>query len=70
MLRCNEEGWTEILVPDSTGRRGLWVRQTLTTIELCAGREGDDAYVRLELDPLEQRELLEVIDTFIFAFEN
>ena len=43
--RCDEEGYLELAKPD--GRRGLWMRETLQTLELCAGREGDDDYVKL-----------------------
>lgn len=62
MVRCDEEGWTEICNHDSSGRRGLWIRVTprdafnengfqtepITRLELCAGREGDDWYVSLK----------------------
>lgn len=46
-LRCIEQGWEAIAVPD--GRRGLWIRVSRESgsLEICAGREGDDAYVVL-----------------------
>jgi len=46
-MRHKEEGWVEIAVPD--GRRGLWIRATETSVEICAGREGGDAYTRFDL---------------------
>lgn len=47
-MRASEDGWQEVVMRDPSGRRGLWMRVTGTTVELCAGREGDDAYVKLE----------------------
>jgi len=48
-MRCDEPGWTLIALAD--GRRGIWTRDTGSgdkrVIEVCAGREGDDEYVRL-----------------------
>jgi len=46
-MRCNEPGWIELVKPD--GRRGVWTRVTDDAVELCAGREGDDAYVKFAL---------------------
>ena len=43
--RSSEPGWVLIDQPDS--RRGVWVRPCDGGLEVCAGREGDDAYVRL-----------------------
>jgi len=37
-------GWTCLTCLD--GRRGVWMKVTATTVELCAGREGGDAYVK------------------------
>ena len=49
MGRCFDRGWELIAVPD--GRRGLWMRRSSSgfILELCAGREGDDAYVKLDI---------------------
>lgn len=47
-------GWTRVGRYDSPRRRALWVRfhqadeWHMGTVEMCAGREGDDQYVRLE----------------------
>jgi hypothetical protein len=51
MMRCEEPGWTRI---GPTGRRSLWSRISTRRIELCAGREGDDAYVCIELESIRQ----------------
>ena len=32
---------------DPAGRRGIWYRESPGVVELCAGRDGDDAYVRI-----------------------
>jgi len=45
MHRHREDGWTKIGITDGSRRRSTWVRLTDDTIELCAGREGDDEYV-------------------------
>ena len=49
--RCHQPGWDRIGRMDSSERRSLWLRTTGagddTIAELCAGREGDDFYVRL-----------------------
>ena len=51
MFRCNEPGMVPIIIPD--GRRGLWTRETRdergrpTRLDICAGREGDDAFVSM-----------------------
>lgn len=46
--RCLEPGWEQIGNYDHVGRRSLWVRFHDESFELCAGREGDDAYVRID----------------------
>lgn len=65
-MRCNEPGWEAISVPD--GRRGLWLRFNLPTgkLEVCAGREGDDAYVVLSVGKrLTQKKLTSLIDCLL-----
>lgn len=47
LCRYREPGWIELVCPD--GRRGVWMRVTATSIELCAGREGDDVLLHLNL---------------------
>ena len=46
--RAHQLGWERIGRLDATGRRSLWMRARGTSVELCAGREGDDAYVVLD----------------------
>lgn len=54
---------------DPSGRRGLWARITegptgdrgAVKVELCAGREGDDAYVSFERDATSDGKMLEKI---------
>ena len=50
----DHSGWTRIGRYDSARRRSLWIRLIgedesggVQAIELCSGREGDDAYVKL-----------------------
>ena len=55
--------WTRIGNIDSAGRRSLWLRMEPPPpegtsnppawFELCAGREGDDAYYRAEMPATE-----------------
>ena len=49
VTRHGVAGWTRIGVWCSAGRRSLWARGGLgEPLELCAGRGGDDEYVRVE----------------------
>lgn len=46
--RAYEGDWTLVAMNDPAGRRGIWYRQPdETTLEVCAGREGDDEYLRV-----------------------
>ena len=83
--RCRQPGYEEIIVPD--GRRGVWVRTTppladeargyerdwesVTQLEICAGREGDDDYVVLRpgmvVTPRMLCALYDVFSTLRFA---
>jgi hypothetical protein len=69
MLRCTEPGWIKICCPD--GRRGLWMRVSDASIELCAGREGDDALLLLRRNTAvslaEIDAAREVLSTFAYA---
>lgn len=48
MLRCEEKGWILCGMNDRSTRRGIWYRHNADgSVELCGGREGDDAYVML-----------------------
>jgi hypothetical protein len=60
--RAFDPGWVRIGRYDRPRRRSLWVRTAEDgTIELCAGREGDDSYTRIEPD--EHMGLRDIIDT-------
>jgi hypothetical protein len=55
--------------------RGIIIRpETITKIELCAGREGDDTYLQIKLgDELDQQKLTELLDVLLtlrYAFET
>lgn len=67
--RAYEPGWMRIGRIDSTGRRSLWIRETDGTIELCAGREGDDAYVKITPENPQWIELEDVLRSARFAAE-
>ena len=50
LLRALEADWVQLA--DADGRRGLWIRidrGERPAIEFCAGREGDDEFLRLEV---------------------
>lgn len=79
------EHWIRIGMMDSAGRRSLWFRtlpvgvfgdattsleSVVTALEMCAGREGDDSYVRVERDDPVFRDLLDVLTTAQFAGES
>ena len=51
---------------DAAGRRGLWFKETENTIELCSGREGDDAHVVLP----KSKDLLDVLEYPASEFET
>lgn len=63
MLRAQEPGWIEIGQADTAGRRSLWVRfgKGRAALELCAGREGDDASVIIGSDNHDYRGLTDVM---------
>jgi hypothetical protein len=63
------QGFHRIGRIDSVGRRSLWLREEQGAIELRAGRDGDDACVRVtSADPL-YRELAHVLGCARFAAE-
>lgn len=73
--RYHDPGWRRIGRIDSVGRRSLWIRETWNSdgpvcIELCAGREGDDAYGRITPDNPQWAELEDVLSRARFAAEN
>jgi hypothetical protein len=59
--RAFEEGYLCAAMHCPSGRRGLWFRQNPDgTLEICAGREGDDAYARIT-NPKLAAEVFEVL---------
>lgn len=46
--RAFDPGWEQVADNDPAGRRGIWMRRTGDTLEVCSGREGDDAYFLVE----------------------
>lgn len=68
MLRCCEPGLVRIGRYCPSERRAMWIRSTGDTIELCAGREGDDAYVSFKKgQPLPTNEVAKLIDMLEYA---
>ena len=79
MSRCYEPGWVRIGLFDTSQRRSLWLRHGELSakdllppwFELCAGREGDDSYIRLENDGSKHySDLWDVLSTAEFASES
>lgn len=68
-FRYLEPGWHRIGRIDKPRIRSLWIRESSDAIELCAGREGDDAYVRLTPDNPQWRDLWDVLSRARFAAE-
>lgn len=67
-----DRAWIEIGQRDSSKRRSLWMRVTpnsfsnyteIQLLELCAGREGDDEYVRIDKTNPQFDELLKLFLT-------
>jgi hypothetical protein len=67
LMRRSEEGYREVMCPDE--RRGLWFRVTGEhTIELCAGREGDDSYFKAKVgEPFTLDQLKALEDVLLYA---
>lgn len=69
MLRAQGLGWVQLCCVD--GRRGVWMRVSDLAIELCAGREGDDADLRLlvgsRVTPDDLRNAREILNCVEFA---
>lgn len=70
-LRCDEPGWVDIGKND--GRRSLWVRfdpeASSLAFEVCAGREGDDDYVRIDASNPQFFELRALFGSAMYAAE-
>lgn len=72
MAFSGDDGWIILSRPDE--RRGIWARITEETFELCAGREGGDAYVSFQVGQTitkkDIHEAYEVLDYFRWALEE
>lgn len=69
LSRCSELGWRRIGRIDAAGKRSLWIREEHNSIELCAGRAGDDAYVRITSDDPQGVALSDVLTRARWAAE-
>jgi len=81
MMKIDEPGWIEIGKRCSADRRSVWVRMLdasgkpavseietpVRTIELCAGREGDDAFVVITKDNPQWASLLDLYLVAVYA---
>lgn len=74
-MRFEEPGYKQVSLPDPAGRRGLWIRRTPPheddrdalpeTIELCAGREGDDDYVKISVGDTITGKTLDALESVV-----
>lgn len=50
-MRAEQPGWNLIAMHDPADRRGVWMRHNAgeQTTEICAGREGDDDYIKFSI---------------------
>jgi hypothetical protein len=69
MARIREPGWQRVGSLDKPGRRSIWVRFGDHRIEICAGREGDDAYIEIEESNPAFLGLVDVFETQLWAIE-
>ena len=70
-LRAYEPGWTRIGIFCDQEVRALWMRESKDgTLELCAGRDGDDAYVKIGKDNPQYEGLYDVLSSARFAAEG
>lgn len=66
--RAFEDGYRCVTMVDPAGRRGLWFRYRDNVLEVCSGREGDDAYARFEGE--QARQLADVLEYPTHQFEE
>lgn len=68
-----DPSWHRIGRICGANRRSLWIRETYvgeeSIIELAAGREGDDAYVKITKANPQYRDLVDVLTSARFAAE-
>jgi hypothetical protein len=70
MPHGGEKDWFLLVRDDPSGRRGLWQRgrdldgkivysaHKMRSVELCAGREGDDCYLKISIGDQVTQEML------------
>lgn len=63
------QGFHRIGRQDAVGRRSLWLREEESAVELRAGREGDDASVRISKEHPLYHDLVTVLGCARFAAE-
>lgn len=58
--------------PEAVIEEGVFyaAAQNMESFELCAGREGDDAYVKVDPTNPQFEELLDLVTTALFAAET
>lgn len=77
--RSDDPKWRCISMHDDAERRGIWFHsvehrdsgdsRTTSFLEICAGREGDDGYARLEEGQVIDRKLLSEIENCLMNGE-
>lgn len=82
-VECPVCHWQKIGVTCSAGRRSMWLKvnridedsgidspENTESIEICAGREGDDAYVKIDRTNPQFSDFFELFTTARFASET
>ncbi len=69
-MRCEEDGWRRVGIYCTAHRRALWVRFGDAAVELCAGREGDDAHVKIHRRHPDYVALMDVLSYATYAEES
>ena len=68
------DGWVLISMHDPQMRRGVWIRHSENTFEVCSGREGNDHRVTIKVgevfDPHTMRALFDALDTGRWMIEE
>lgn len=62
--RAFEPGYVLAAMNDVSQRRGIWYRHNKeeNSIEICAGREGDDGYVKIQAGQTVTPEMVKAIE--------
>ena len=54
----NPDGWRCVAMHDSAYRRGVWFREDANSVTIRAGREGDDACVKIAVGDKVTKQML------------